>query len=126
MNPAIGSYAVVDSDVLNSFEDECVGSLPPCREGIVVSRIVGEKVYISDWQLQMKFNGDQLLEQFEEAKHNQDFNFTFSSERELQAGENLDGTDPALRAQLFKNLQARGSAGMGISKIRQFMQRSQS
>ena len=101
---AIGSYAVESEKPLSSFEDECVGSTPLALRGIVVTRIEGDKVLVSDWHISSHFEGVQTLEQFEEAKHNQDFDFSFSAERELGEDERLDGTDPILKQQLRKKL----------------------
>jgi len=102
--PDIGSYGVAPESALSSFEDDCVGSIPHARSGIVVTRIEGDKVLVRDWHIASHFEGEHVLEQFEEAKHAQAFNFTFSDERELQAGERLDGTDPILMEQLRKKL----------------------
>ena len=100
----IGSYALESGQALSSYEDECVGSSPLALRGIVVTRIVGDKVLVSDWHITSHFEGEQTLEQFEEAKHNQDFDFTFSLERELKADEHLDGTNPILKKQLRNKL----------------------
>ena len=100
----IGSYGVQPGPALSSYEDECVGSSPLALQGIVVTRIDGDKVLVSDWHITSHFEGQQTLEQFEEAKHNQDFDFTFSPERELKQDEALDGTDPILGEQLRKKL----------------------
>ena len=102
---AIGSYGIGTGSLLGSFEDECVGSPPAFSEGIVVSRFEGERVYIRDWHINSHFTGEQALEHFEEAKNNQDFDFTFSSEREIQEGEILDGDDPILQKQLKSKLE---------------------
>lgn len=102
----IGSYGVAAGQPLSSFEDECVGSTPQALRGIVVSRIEGDKVLVSDWHVTSHFEGEHTLEQFEEAKHNQDFDITFSSERELREDERLDGTDPTLKQQLRKKLKS--------------------
>ena len=59
---------------------------------------------VRDWHISSHFEGKHTLEQFEEAKHNQDFDFTFSPERELKEDEALDGTDPMLSKQLRKQL----------------------
>ncbi|NRB38758.1 MAG: hypothetical protein HRU20_09875 [Pseudomonadales bacterium] len=124
MNTEIGSYGVVNHGLLSSFEDDCVGSQPLLTAGIVVSRIDGEKIYVSDWTLKAEFNGEQRLEKFEEAKHNQAFNFSFAGERELKAGDVLDGDDNTLKIQLSKKLLAQKGANSGVEKIRQFMQKS--
>ncbi len=100
----IGSYGAQPGQPLSSYEDECVGSSPLALQGIVVTRIEGDKVLVRDWHIISHFEGKQTLEQFEEAKHNQDFDFTFSPERELNADDALDGTDPMLREQLRKQL----------------------
>ena len=101
---AIGSYGVAPGQLLSSYEDECVGSSPQALRGIVVTRIEGDKVLVRDWHITSHFEGEHTLEQFEEAKHNQNFEFAFSDERELEADERLDGTDPLLKKQLCKNL----------------------
>ncbi len=67
----IGSYGVQPGPALSSYEDECVGSSPLALQGIVVTRIEGDKVLVSDWHITSHFEGQQTLEQFEEAKHNQ-------------------------------------------------------
>ncbi|MCZ6828925.1 MAG: hypothetical protein O7F73_04955 [Gammaproteobacteria bacterium] len=100
----IGSYGVKPGQPLSSYEDECVGSSPLALQGIVVTRIEGDKVLVSDWHITSHFEGEHTLEQFEEAKHNQDFQFTFSLERELKEDERLDGTDLILKEQLRKRL----------------------
>lgn len=103
-NLDVGSYGTKAANLLSQYEDECVGSCPPSCEGIVVSRIEDGRVYVSDWHISGGFQGEQLLEQFEEAKHNQDFAFEFSSERELREDDRLDGADPVLQKQLRKQL----------------------
>ena len=108
---------------MSSFEDECVGSSPHSKEGIVVTRIEGEKVYVCDWHVNSHFQGEQVLEKFEEAKHHQNFEFTFSSERELQEDEYIGGVDPILKAQLRKKLKARKGSISGIQKFRNIIQR---
>ena len=100
----IGSYGVAPGQPLSSYEDECVGSSPLALGGIVVTRIEGDKVLVRDWHITSHFEGEHTLEQFEEAKHNQDFDFAFSLERVLKEDERLDGTDPILREQLRKKL----------------------
>ncbi len=102
--PEIGSYGLTPGQPLSSYEDECVGSTPLALQGIVVTRIEGDRVLVSDWHISTHFEGAQTLEQFEEAKHNQDFDFTFSAERELKAEEQLDGTDPMLKDHLRRKL----------------------
>jgi len=102
---SIGSYGVGTASLLSSFEDECVGSPPAFSEGIVVSRFEGEAVYIRDWHVTAHFTGELALEHFEEAKNHQDFDFTFSSEREIQEGEMLDGDDPVLQKHLKSKLE---------------------
>lgn len=62
---------------------------------------------VSDWHITSHFEGADTLEQFEEAKHNQDFDAVFSNEHELKTGELLDGTDPALKEQLRKKLMSK-------------------
>jgi hypothetical protein len=100
----IGSYSEKPGQALNSYEDECVGSAPLAREGIVVTRIESDKVRVRDWHISSHFEGEHTLEQFEEAKHNQDFDITFSPERELKEDESLDGTDPVLKDHLRQKL----------------------
>tara|TARA_R110000868_G_scaffold195530_1_gene441192 strand:- start:158 stop:484 length:327 start_codon:yes stop_codon:yes gene_type:complete len=100
----IGSYGVAPSQPLSGYEDECVGSTPQALQGIVVTRIEGDKVFVSDWSINSHFEGEQTLEQFEEAKHNQDFDAVFSNEHELREDECLDGTDSMLKAQLRRKL----------------------
>ena len=100
----IGSYAVTPGQPLSLYEDECVGSSPLAQRGIVVTRIEGDKVFLRDWHINSHFEGEHTLEQFEEAKHNQDFDFNFSPERERSEDEHLDGTDPTLRKQLRNKL----------------------
>lgn len=102
---SIGSYGVGTASLLSSYEDECVGSPPAFSEGIVVSRMDGEKVYVRDWHITSHFTGEHALEQFEEAKNHQAFDFTFSSEREIHEGEMLDGDDPVLQKQLKSKLE---------------------
>ncbi len=102
----IGSYGVAAGQALSSYEDECVGSSPLAVCGIVVTHIEGDKVRVRDWHITCHFEGEHTLEQFEEAKHNQDFQFTFSHERDLKADEALDGTDPTLREQLRRKLKS--------------------
>jgi len=97
---SIGSYGVGIASLLSSFEDECVGSPPAFSEGIVVSRFEGETVYIRDWHISSHHTGEHALEHFEEEKNQQRFDFSFSSEREIQEGEMLDGDDPVLQKQL--------------------------
>jgi hypothetical protein len=102
---SIGSYGVGTRSLLSSFEDECVGGPPAFSEGIVVSRFEGETVYIRGWHINSHHTGEQALEHFEEAKNHQDFDFIFSSEREIQEGEMLDGDDPVLQKQLKSKLE---------------------
>jgi len=106
---SIGSYGVGTGSLLGSFEDECVGSPPAFSEGIVISRMEGERIYIRDWHITSHFTGEQALEHFEEAKNNQNFDFTFSAEREVQEGDIFDGDDPALQKQLKSKLKNLGS-----------------
>lgn len=115
-NLEVGSYGVAAGVLLSSFEDECVGHSPQAFEGIVVTRIDAEKVFVCDWHISAHFEGEHTLEQFEEAKNSQEFNFSFSGERELQAGECLDGTDPVLKQQLRKQWQQNQPA---IEKLKQ-------
>lgn len=103
----IGSYAVTSGQIPGQFEDGCVGSSPQSLSGIVVSRIEGEKVFVSEWHITSHFEGAQTLEQFEEAKLRHDFEFTFSAERELREGEKLEGADPLLKEQLRRKLKSR-------------------
>ena len=100
----IGSYGVEPGQALSSYEDECVGSSPLALCGLVVTHIEGDEVLVRDWHITSHFEGEHTLEQFEEAKHKQDFDFAFSAERELKEDESLDGTDPVLREQLRKKL----------------------
>ena len=102
----IGSFGVKPGQPLSSYEDECVGSSPLALQGIVVTRIEGDKVLVSDWHITSHFEGEHTLEQFEEAKHNQDFDVAFSNEHELGEDEHLDGTDPVLKEQLRKKLKS--------------------
>jgi hypothetical protein len=101
-HPDIGSYGVAPGQPLSTYEDECVGSRPPALGGIVVTRIDGDKVLVREWTITSHFAGKQSLERFEEAKHNQDFDVTFSDERERRKDDHLDGTDPILKEQLRK------------------------
>lgn len=78
---------------MSSFEDECVGSAPAFIEGIIVSRIEAERIYVREWRINSHFTGEQALEQFEEAKNIQNFDFTFSNEWEIQKGDTFDGCD---------------------------------
>lgn len=107
---SIGSYGVGLASLLSSYEDECVGSPPAFKEGIVVSRFEGETVYIRDWHITSHFKGEQALEHFEEIKNHQDFDFVFSSEREIKEGEMIDGDDPVLQKQLKSKLEKLTSA----------------
>ena len=100
----IGSYGVSPGQPLSSYEDECVGSVPQALGGIVVTRIEDDKVFVSDWSINSHFEGEQTLEQFEEAKHNQNFDAIFSNEHELREDECLDGNDSILKEQLRKKL----------------------
>ena len=102
----IGSYGVASGQPLSSYEDECVGSTPQAISGIVVTAIEGDKVLVSDWHITSHFEGEHTLEQFEEAKHRQDFDVAFSNEHDLGEDEHLDGTDPILKEQLRKKLKA--------------------
>ncbi len=102
----IGSYGLAPGQPLSSYEDECVGSTPHALGGIVVTQIEGDKVFVSDWHIKSHFEGEHTLEQFEEAKHNQDFDAVFSNEHELREDECLDGTDPILKEQLRKKLES--------------------
>lgn len=104
MHPEIGSYGSDSPIIVNNFEDECVGSQPSCSSGIVVNRVEGEKVFVCNWQLQTHFQGKQLLEQFEEAKHSQRFDVSFSDEYELSDEESLNGNDPMLKKLLANKL----------------------
>jgi hypothetical protein len=106
---SIGSYGVGTQSLLGSYEDECVGSPPAFSEGIVVSRMEGEKVYVRDWHIQAHFTGEQALEHFEEAKNHQQFDFAFSDEREAQDGDIFDGDDPILQKQLKSKLEGLAS-----------------
>lgn len=93
------------ASLLNSFEDECVGSPPAFSKGIF-SPVSREKQSISEAGASiLHFTGGQALEHFEEAKNHQDFDFTFSSEREIQEAEMLDGDDPVLQKQLKSKLE---------------------
>ena len=105
-HPDIGSYGVAQGQPLSAYEDECVGSSPQALRGIVVARIDGDKVLVRDWTITSHFEGEQSLEQFEEAKHKQDFDVRFSDERERREEDQLDGTDPILRQQLRKKLKS--------------------
>ena len=101
-NMIIGSYGVTGGAALHGFEDECVGNCPQAFEGVVVTRIEGEKVFVCDWHISSHFKGENVLEQFEEAKTYQNFAFSFSTERELLKADNLDGSDPVLQQKLLK------------------------
>jgi len=103
-SPLVGNYGVLTSSLLSSFEDECVGRPPDFIEGVVVSRVEGEKIYVRDWCINSHFTGEQALEKFEEAKNNQDFDFTFSSEREIKKSDTFNGADPVLQKQLRRQL----------------------
>jgi hypothetical protein len=106
-HPDIGSYGVAQGQLLSTFEDECVGSSPQAARGIVVTRVDGDKMFVRDWTITSHFEGKQSLEKFEEAKHNQDFDVTFSDERERTEDDHLDGTDPILKERLRKKLKSR-------------------
>ena len=105
-HPDIGSYGVAQQQAQITYEDECVGSSPQALGGIVVTHIEDGKVLIRDWSITSHFEGDHSLERFEEAKHNQDFEITFSEEREQKEDDHLNGTDPRLKEQLRKKLKA--------------------
>ena len=100
----IGCYGVEPGLVLNAFEDECVGNLPTARKGIIVTKVEDDRVLVREWKVRFHFEGEHALEHFEEAKHNQQFDFSFSDERELEENESLDGSDPMLRKQLCRKL----------------------
>ncbi len=106
MYPEIGSYGVSPATRISTYEDECVGSGPLDVEGIIVTRVDGEKVFVRDWHINSYFEGDKSLKQFEETKHSQSFDFSFSNERELKEEEQLNGADSILRGQLCKKLEA--------------------
>ena len=53
---------------------------------------------VRDWTITSHFEGKQSLEKFEEAKHNQDFDVTFSDKRERTEGDHLDGTAECVNA----------------------------
>ena len=101
-----GSYGINDRVAMSRYEDESVGSGPQALSGIVAVRIEDGRVFVRDWQISAHFHGEQSLEKFEEAKHHQDFDFTFSEERELRPEENLDGEDPVLKDQLRRHLKS--------------------
>ena len=105
-HPDVCNYGVAQGQPLSTYEDECVGSRPQALRGIVVTRIEGDKMLVRDWAITSHFEGEQSLEQFEEAKHNQDFDVTFSDERELRENESLNGTYPRLKEQLRKKLKS--------------------
>ncbi len=119
MDLDIGSYGVNQNIPLNPCEDDCVGSPPPFIEGIVVSRIKDERVYVCSWIINSHFKGPQTLRQFEEAKHTQDFDFNFSGERELQEDERLNGEDPILKEKLRKKLILSQKTESNIDKLKQ-------
>ena len=121
MNLKIGSYGVGPLTRLSAYEDECVGSSPQSLEGFVVSRIEGQQVFVKDWNISSHFEGEHALEQFEEAKNNQDFDFRFSNERELQEHEHLNGADPLLGEQLLKKLKSEQQPENVLDKMRQLM-----
>lgn len=102
---AIGSFGIAPNSLLSSFEDECVGSPPAFSEGIVISRMEGDKIYVRDWHINFHSTAEHALEHFEEVKNHQDFDFTFSSEREIKEGEIIDGDDPVLQKQLKTKLE---------------------
>ncbi|NRB40260.1 MAG: hypothetical protein HRU20_17635 [Pseudomonadales bacterium] len=116
MPPELGSYGTTPPPLFINFEDECVGSQPLYTQGIVVSRIEADKIFVSHWQVHTHFDGTQLLEQFEEAKHTQNFEVSFSNEHELLADENLNGNDPLLKAHLTQKLRY---LQQGLDKVQQ-------
>ncbi len=119
----IGSYGVSRTHAMSTYEDECVGSGPQVQQGIVVSRIEGDTVMVSDWFITTNFEGEHTLEQFEESKHNQEFDFAFSNEHELMAEEVLDGNDPQLKEHLRQHLlKVKGEDGV-LDKLGRFMRR---
>jgi hypothetical protein len=103
---AIGSYGVRPPDTSSQFEDEGIGNTLIPTHGIVVSRIEDAVVYVREWSISSHFSGAHALEKFEEAREHYDFDFTFSAEREVSAGEQLDGHDEALKTQLRKQLKS--------------------
>lgn len=119
----IGNYGVSRTHAMSTYEDECVGSGPQVQQGIVVSSILGETVMVSEWQISTDIGGEHTLEQFEESKHNQEFDFEFFNEHELMADEHLEGTDPLLKQHLRQHLlQKKGEAGI-LDKLGRFMRR---
>ena len=101
-----GSYGISDRVAMSCYEDESVGSGAQALSGIVAVRVEDDRIFVRDWQISVHFDGEQSLEKFEEAKHHQDLNFTFSDERELRPEESLDGTDPVLKDQLRRHLKS--------------------
>ncbi|TQV84038.1 hypothetical protein FKG94_05065 [Exilibacterium tricleocarpae] len=101
---AVGSYGLKDAVYRDNFEDEHVGSEPAFSEGVVVTRVTDDKVFVRDWRIAGDTGGPAGLEHFEEAKHTCDFNFVFSHERELTGDDSFNGDDPVLRAQLIRKL----------------------
>lgn len=99
-----GSYGIKPLEHTSIYEDEHVGGLPPFVEGVVVTRVSEDKVFVREWKIHSHFEGKDCLEKFEEAKHNYDFEFEFSHEREQSNNDIFDGSDPRLKAQLMKKL----------------------
>lgn len=124
MSLKVGSYGLSPATLSSAYEDECVGGSPQALEGIVVSRIDGKKVFVRDWHIISHFEGEHVLEQFEEAKHNQKFDFTFSKEHELTEDELLDGADPVLGGQLLKKLKAEQRTGNIEDKLKKLMHKN--
>ena len=119
INMIIGSFGVTRGAALRGFEDECVGNSPEAIEGIVVTRLEDQKVFVCDWHINAHFEGSGALEQFEEAKNSQNFDYTFSGERELQKDESLDGTDPVLMNQLRKHYLVGQPQGSNMDRLKQ-------
>ena len=108
---------------LKLFEDECVGNSPGAIQGIVVTRIEADKVFVSDWNISSHFVGDNVLEQFEEAKNSQNFEFSFRNERALREEDCLDGVDPVLKQQLRKQCLPGQSLESNLGKLKQAISR---
>jgi len=117
-NMIIGSYGVTGGAALHGFEDECVGNCPQAFEGVVVTRFEDKKVFVRDWHINSHFKGNNVLEQFEEAKNSQNFEFSFSSERAMLNADHLDGSDPVLQQKLLNQWRAEHGGKSNMDKFK--------
>lgn len=103
----IGSYGAIAPAASSLFEDEGVGNELVSSNGIVVSRIENDDIYVREWSIGSHFEGADALEKFEEARQQYAFDFTFSLERIMTDNDTLDGADAVLKQQLKKQLKRR-------------------